>query len=422
MIQEPLPSTPPAYDQLLDELKNIRRPGLAGLRGTDRPALRAAAVAGGFCEGPDDAPAGIEALLKEAVRRLGEKDLLGRAAAHTFGLLPDRRGAPAADRRKMAAGVYGVTPERFRRHQEPQVIQQLAEAVLTVLREPPPAPARQTAPGGPPPSGGAVGAVGAVGAAGAGGTGGAVGAGGQDTQGGAGGRGRQGGAEGAGGVGGAGGAAGQVGQEPPLRVDSVPVDARSTVTVHVSPIELLRDIEVLVSSENVYLEMSKTFRPTVSGALRLAAAVRDPAGEIVDDVLTRELAAWLRAHGRPGLPVRPGTVVPTSSGALAARGVRRIYHAAVATPQDDTYEVRPESIARAVSACFALARTERDRYRPELSSICFPLLGAGRGGLSPAVSATWLRWAIRDELARDARWRVHLVVRTRDIAEAVGAL
>ncbi|MEU1788918.1 macro domain-containing protein [Streptomyces sparsogenes] len=407
MSQEPMPSTPPAYDQLLDELKNIRRPGLAGLRGTDRPALRAVAVAGGFCDGPDDAPAGIEALLKEAVRRLGEKDLLGRAAAHTFGLLPDRRGAPAADRRKMAAGVYGVTPERFRRHQEPQVIQQLAEAVLTVLREPPPGPARQTAPSGPPPPDG----VG--GAAGQGVRGGAGGAGGRD---------RQGGTGGVGGVGGAGGVGGQGGQEPPLRVDSVPVDARSTVTVHVSPIELLRDIEVLVSSENVYLEMSKTFRPTVSGALRLAAAVRDPAGEIVDDVLTRELAAWLRAHGRPGLPVRPGTVVPTSSGALAARGVRRIYHAAVATPQGDTYEVRPESIARAVSACFALARTERDRYRPELSSICFPLLGAGRGGLSPAVSATWLRWAIRDELARDARWRVHLVVRSREIAEAVGAL
>ncbi|GDY50900.1 hypothetical protein SVIO_015230 [Streptomyces violaceusniger] len=67
-------------------------------------------MAGGFCDGSDDAPAGIEALLKEAVRRLGERDLLGQAAAHTFGLLPDRRGAPAHDRRKVAAAVYGVTP------------------------------------------------------------------------------------------------------------------------------------------------------------------------------------------------------------------------------------------------------------------------------------------------------------------------
>ncbi|AGP60486.1 Appr-1-p processing protein [Streptomyces rapamycinicus NRRL 5491] len=381
----------PTYDQLLEELKSIRRPGLPDLRSIDRPALRAAAVAGGFCDGSDDAPAGIEALLKEAVRRLGERDLLGQAAAHTFGLLPDRRGAPAHDRRKTAAAVYGVTSERFRKHQEPQVVQQLAEAVLTILREPPPLS------GGPGPTGRSPGpGAGARLPA-------EPSAAGQSTL-------------------ARGGRVSRIGQEPPLRVDSVPVDAQSTFTLHVSPIELLRDIEVLVSSENVYLEMSKTFRPTVSGALRLAAAVRDPAGEIVDDVLARELAAWLRAHGRPGLPIRPGTVVPTSPGALAARGVRRIYHAAVATPLDDTYEVRPESIARAVSACFALARAERDRYEPALSSICFPLLGAGRGGLAPAVSATWLRWAIRDELARDARWRVHLVVRSREIAEAVGAL
>ncbi|MGW6456738.1 macro domain-containing protein [Streptomyces sp. NPDC055078] len=364
MSQEPIPSTPPAYDQLLDELKSIRRPGLADLRRTDRPGLRAAALVAGYCDGPDDIPAGIEILLREAVRRLGEKDLLGRAAAHTFGLLPDRRGALASDRRKMAAAVYGITPERFRKQQEPEVIEQLAEAVLTVLREPAPF---TTAHGGGP-------------------------------------------------------AGARSGQEPPLRVDGVPVDAYSTFTVHVSPIELLRDIDVLVSSENIYLEMSKTFRPTVSGALRLAAAVRDASGEIVDDVLARELGAWLRAHGRPGLPVLPGTVVPTSSGALLARGVRRIYHAAVATPHEDTYRVRPESIARAVAACFALARAEDERATPALSSICFPLLGAGRGGLSPAVSATWLRWAIRDELARDPHRRVHLVVRNRETAEAVGAL
>ncbi len=394
MSQEPFESNLPTYDQLLEELKGIRRPGLPDLRSIDRPALRAAAVAGGFCDGSDDAPAGIEALLKEAVRRLGERDLLGRAAAHTFGLLPDRRGAPAHDRRKTAAAVYGVTSERFRKHQEPQVVQQLAEAVLTILREPPALSGGQGPTGRSPGPGAAARTTAEPNAAG----------------------------QSALAPGGRTGRTARIGQEPPLRVDSVPVDARSTVTLHVSPIELLRDIEVLVSSENVYLEMSKTFRPTVSGALRLAAAVRDPAGEIVDDVLARELAAWLRAHGRPGLPIRPGTVVPTPPGALAARGVRRIYHAAVATPLDDTYEVRPESIARAVSACFALARAERDRYEPALSSICFPLLGAGRGGLAPAVSATWLRWAIRDELARDARWRVHLVVRSREIAEAVGAL
>jgi O-acetyl-ADP-ribose deacetylase (regulator of RNase III) len=195
-----------------------------------------------------------------------------------------------------------------------------------------------------------------------------------------------------------------------------------TFTLHVSPIELLRDIDILVSSENVYLEMSKTFRRTVSGALRLAAAVRDGSGEITDDVLVRELAGWLHTHGRPGLPVRTGTVVPTPPGALASRGVRRIYHAAVAAPDGDGYRVQGEIIARAVSECFAVARAERDRYEPGLSSICFPLLGAGHGGLPPAVSARWLRWAIRDELAHDPGWQVHVVIHNRETAEAVGAL
>ncbi|GLF96578.1 macro domain-containing protein [Streptomyces yaizuensis] len=360
MSQEQLPAALPAYDRLLEELRIIRRPGLAGLRGADHPALRAAALAGGFCGGPDDIPAGIEALLKEAVRRLGEGDLLGRAAAHTFGLLPDRRGAPAPDRRKSAAAVYGVTSERFRKHQEPQVLQQLAEAVLTVLREPAAPPVPDLAGGGP--------------------------------------------------------------QHPPRRFDAVAVGGDGTVTLHVSPIELLRDIDILVSSENVYLEMSKTFRPTVSGALRLAAAVRDPSGEIVDDVLVRELGAWLRTHGRPGLPVRPGTVVPTSSGELAARGVRRIYHAAVATPYEEGYRVTPSSIARAVSACFALARQESEQQGTPLTSIGFPLLGAGRGGLDPVLSATWLRWAVRDELAKDPVRQVHLVVRSRAAADAIRGL
>ncbi|MER6916535.1 Appr-1-p processing protein [Streptomyces sp. NPDC000594] len=371
MSQEQLPAALPAYDQLLEELRTIRRPGLAGLRGADHPALRAAALAGGFCGGPDDIPAGIEALLKEAVRCLGEGDLLGRAAAHTFGLLPDRRGAPAPDRRKMAAAVYGVTPERFRKHQEPQVLQQLAEAVLVVLRRPvgavPVAPV------------GSVASLDPLGSL----------------------------------------APGVGPEQPPRRFDGVPVGGDGTVTLHVSPIELLRDIDILVSSENVYLEMSKTFRPTVSGSLRLAAAVRDPAGEIVDDVLVRELGAWLRAHGRPGLPVRPGTVVPTSPGALAVRGIRRIYHAAVVTPHEDGYWVSPASIARSVAACFALAREESERQGITLNSICFPLLGAGRGGLDPALSATWLRWAIRDELAKDPGRRVHLVVRDRRLADAI---
>ena len=75
------------------------------------------------------------------------------------------------------------------------------------------------------------------------------------------------------------------------------------LTVHVAPIELVTGVDVLVSSENIYFEMSKTFRRTVSGSLRRAGATTDSVGRITDDVIARQLASWVRTFGVPGLPV-----------------------------------------------------------------------------------------------------------------------
>nr|WP_243637137.1 macro domain-containing protein [Streptomyces sp. DconLS] len=173
----------------------------------------------------------------------------------------------------------------------------------------------------------------------------------------------------------------------------------------------MRDVDILVSSENTFLEMSKTFRSTVSGALRRAAALRDASGEIVDDVLARELGVWLRTHERPGVPVRPGTVVATSSGALAAQGVRRIHHAAIAAPvgNGERYHVTPAVLAEAVRASFELARQEAEFLALPMSSICFPLMGTGRGGLSVPTAARALLGALGQELRRDPSWSVLMV-------------
>ncbi|QES47248.1 Appr-1-p processing protein [Streptomyces venezuelae] len=371
----------PSHTRLAEELLALRRPGLAGLRRIRPEALAQAAASAGYALGSADEAAAIEALLEAAVRRLaaapgpadgpgpadppaGEAnggrraDPLGRAAAHTFGLLPGRRGTPAPDRRKAAAAVYGVTAERFRRGQEQEVIAELAGAVLALAREAVAGPAGRKAPEPLP--------------------------------------------------------------DPPARAagPALPPAALRRITVHVSSMELLRDIDILVSSENTHMEMSKTFRPTVSGALRRAAAIRNAGGEITDDVLTRELADWMRAHGRTGLPVQPGIVVPTSPGALAKRGVRRIYHAAVVRPLGDgvRYQVDPQTLADAVAATFARANAERDAYDPPLASICFPMLGAGQGGLPPVKAARWLRWAVQEELSRHPDWTVHFVARRPELA------
>ncbi|MGC9439384.1 macro domain-containing protein [Streptomyces sp. WG5] len=376
----------PPHQALVDELRALRRPGLPRLRHCAREALRDTAVAAGLCGGEDDELEGIERLLAAAVRRLTGGgplhdgpgcDPLARAAAHTFGLFADRRGVPAADRRKAAAAVYGVSTERFRRSHEFEVLAELATGALALARE-------ATARPGPDGTGGTV----------------------QDT-------------------------ASRTAPEPaasPLLADPppaapVPAHVAARIEIRVCPMELVRDADILVSSENVYLEMSKIFRPTVSAALRRAAATRNAAGEIVDDVLPRELSTWLRSHGRAGLPVRPGTVVATSPGALAAHGVRRIHHAAVSTPVEDgdRYHVAPAALAEAVQASFALAREERATLSLPLSTICFPLIGAGRGGLPAPTAARWLLWAVRRELREDTTWSVRLVTRRPDHADVLRA-
>ncbi|MEU1177240.1 Appr-1-p processing protein [Streptomyces sp. NPDC005820] len=357
----------PDRADLVRELRQLRRGGLPALQALVPEALRAATLHAGYARGPEDLADGAERILRAAAERLGTDDLIGRAAQCTFGLLPGRRGDPAADRRRAAALVYGVTSERFRHSQERQVVEQLAGAVLAEAREPTGRPPRPAPPG-------------------------------------------------------AGAAPAAASPSAAMVVPRTGLPGRAgtrPVTVHLSPIELLRDIDVLVSSENVHLEMSKSFRPTVSGALRRSAAVGCAADGPVADVLADELAAWVRA--RPGvLPLRPGTVVPTGPGALAERGVRRVYHAAVAVPDGLAYRVDPQHIAGAVAGCFARARRERTEGGLALRSICFPLLGAGRGGLERRISAEWLGWAIEDALTADPDWSVHVVTRYPEVARLFG--
>ncbi|MFF9486012.1 macro domain-containing protein [Streptomyces sp. NPDC014676] len=458
----------PSHQELAEELRCLRRLGLSRLRHCSRDGLRAAAVAAGLCADSDDELEGIEELLGAAVRRLGGGELrdaddcdpLARAAAHSFGLFAYRRGVPAADRRKAAAGVYGVSTERFRKSQEHEVFDGLASAILALARSRRSRDTGDTGGGRPGfPSDGWPGIPSAL-------SDGRSGSPGDSPPGGTGdGRfdissaGRSGVLDdsrthtlSAGRPGGTGdGRSGTPGDGRPRIPGSVrsgprvpsrtllagpapdglrpapdgvhPVPGASRpapgrVAVRLAPIERIRDVDILVSSENVYLEMSKTFRPTVSGVLRRAAAERSD-GEIVDDVLARELAVWLHTHRRSGLAVRPGTVVPTSAGALSRQGVRRVYHAAVATPVDhgSRYHVDLRTVTEAVRQSFDLARTERKTLALPLTSICFPLLGAGRGGLPAADAAPRLLGAVREELRRDPSWSVLLVTRRSEYME-----
>lgn len=395
----------PSFDALVADLQTLRQCGLVELR---RLTL---SVLGG-------SPAAVEQVLRSAVEALGS-GRLGTAAQYTFGLAQGTRDWPAQDRRRRAAQEYGLSVERFRRQQERIVLEQVAEQML--------AHGLDAAVTGQ--SGGAADES-AVAGSGDGASAGTRTVGSEtlnaghpedvsrpDAQIGTGldAAARHDHRLAAAVPGGAAGAGDEI--EFAVAVGA----SRATVFVHVLPIELTRGIDVLVGTTNVYFEISRIFGETVSAGLRRAAARTDPAGRIVDDVVQRELAAWVAEHGGPGTAAPPGTVAPTSPGALAERGVRRLYHAAVAVPIDagTRYVVDDASIVRAVRAVFATARLERDRFDPPLTSLCFPLIGAGRGGLDPDRSIRMLWLGLREELRRDTSWRVHLALRDSDVANSL---
>ncbi|MCF6523835.1 hypothetical protein [Streptomyces sp. JJ36] len=344
---------------VLGEVKAIRREGLLRLRDLRVPLLRHAAVSvpGALT---DSWPIEVEQLLRAAVSSLGGDDLRS-AAEHSLGLASGTRDRPAAERRRRAARVYGVSVERFRKFQEEMVLAQVAEQVCWI-----------------------------------------AGAGGGERH-------RAGG--------------GNVPLPAPHlqhRLLAVPAGAGRSVplTLHVHPVELLRGVDIVVSPTNTHLALPEMYKASVSASLRRAGAVRDAAGAVVGDPVHDELVAWRRAHGVLYRSVPAGTVVPTGSGALRERGIRRIYHAAVAVPRVGTndYDVLSRDVAVAASRALDLLAEEHALLSPPPRSVCFTVLGAGRGRLSAeeSVSAVWPAMAAAAG-SRD----FHLVVRRPLVADAV---
>jgi O-acetyl-ADP-ribose deacetylase (regulator of RNase III) len=185
--------------------------------------------------------------------------------------------------------------------------------------------------------------------------------------------------------------------------------------LHIGPVELLRNIDVVVASTNVYFELSHTFATSLSAALRSAAATRaEENGHIVDDVIGRELTEELARSGHRGLAAAPGSVRVTHSGALQRQGIYRVFHAAVATPRrgSQRYEVAPGTIPAAIRNVFRRAAVERGSSLPQLRSICFPLFGAGCGAIDRQQSLHWMLAGLAQELPADAPWEIHLLSRT----------
>ena len=223
------------------DLRVLRERGLVRIRHTDLAGLRRAVASTGPGVTTWGESGAVEAVLRSAVENLGG-GTIGAAAVVTFGLGPGARGIPAQVRRRRAAVVYGVSVERFRKYHERIVIEQVAEEILKLCE------AQHLA--GP-------------------------------------------------------SVAGCAELDRHIRMNGSLGGQCFPIIVHIEPVELLSDVDILVVPENVYLELQQHFKSSVSAAVRRAAAIRSADGGIVMDVISDELRAWVQAHGRTASLWRP---------------------------------------------------------------------------------------------------------------------
>ncbi|WP_329563064.1 hypothetical protein OG711_36485 [Streptomyces uncialis] len=370
----------PEHGAVLAEVRMVRRAGVVGLRSLSTPELSRIVHRPGH-SGTATGPATVEQLLRTAVAGIGG-GTLQTAAEYSLGLAAGTRDWPAADRRRRAAQVYGVSIERFRKHHELMVLGQIAERILLIAATDTDTDTATASVTGTAPADGQRPDPGAVPVA----------------------------------------LPGLAASHRTLH--PLVHGRRTTVTVHTHSVDLLRDIDVVVSPCNTYFALPAPFKSSVAATLRRAGARKDPTGGLVEDSVHDELWGWAARNGMPGRAALPGTVAATSAGALGEQGIRRLYHAAVAVPRPDSndYDVPPTVVTRSVAAAFALLAREADDHDPPLRSLCLPLLGAGRGGLSPLESFGALWPAVEAELARGAPWQVHFVMRRHANADLVERL
>jgi hypothetical protein len=142
-----------AHADLCSDLRQIRLYGVPRSRMITLAHLLTAAEALGHRSADLPVDLAIEALLQQAVARLGESPE-AQAAARTFGLYPGLKMSKAADRRRSAARAQGVSVETFRKSYEPALIEQVAAEIVGLLSRrdateppgPPPRPVEHLAP------------------------------------------------------------------------------------------------------------------------------------------------------------------------------------------------------------------------------------------------------------------------------------
>jgi O-acetyl-ADP-ribose deacetylase (regulator of RNase III) len=138
-------------------------------------------------------------------------------------------------------------------------------------------------------------------------------------------------------------------------------------------------IDVWVNPENTNMQMSRFYEGTVSGRIRYLGAKRDFSGRKIEE---DNIANELREAIGDALDVVPGTVVATGPGALlSSNNVKLVFHVAAVEGKLDRGYVQVSNVQDCVTNALKMMDAR------ELSTILFPLMGAGRAGGNPLQTA-----------------------------------
>jgi len=165
----------------------------------------------------------------------------------------------------------------------------------------------------------------------------------------------------------------------------LPQDRNRKIVIQTGNIRNVRNVDVIINSENNEMMLARVYDTSMSGTLRYLDAEIGSDGYVVRDWMAERLWEEIKRKGAR-LPVKAGIVFVTPTAKLAEHGVKYIFHVAVVKGEVGAgYQPVVEQLDVCVQNCYqqfaAIAAKEN------IETILFPLLGAGSAKLSPLEAA-----------------------------------
>jgi len=177
-------------------------------------------------------------------------------------------------------------------------------------------------------------------------------------------------------------------------------DPSRLIKVQTGDVRYIKNIDVVVISENTDLQLARFFDPSVSGTVRYLDAERGVGGRVLNDALDAKLKALIQQENVT-LPVWPGTVIVMPTTGLSQQGIRYLFMAATVRGEgvgSGYSAVGQSEVENCIRECFQ--RFDELAQEKQIRSILFPVFGAGTAKQDPEQAVGFLLPIIVEAMKR----------------------